>query len=77
MDQGRKFEVQELEAWQAEKGIKIEFSIAYSSEMNGIAERTNNCQQSPLPIIWLQSRLVFLGQSFWYCSISAKLDTIC
>ncbi len=41
MDQGREYGVHELEAWRAKKGIKIEFSVAYSPEMNGIAERTN------------------------------------
>lgn len=40
--QGREFGVCELETRRAEKDIKIEFSIAYSLEMNGIAERTNS-----------------------------------
>ena len=62
MDQGREFGVQELEAWRAEKGIKIEFSVAYSPEMNGIAERTNGLIVSKARCLLFDSNL---GQSFW------------
>ena len=41
LNQGRKFRVQDLEFWTQEKGIKIEYTVAYFLEMNGIAERTN------------------------------------
>lgn len=42
MDQGRKFSVHEIGAWQGEKDIKIELSVWYSPEMNGIAKRTKS-----------------------------------
>ena len=57
MDQGREFGVHELEAWQAEKGIKIEFSVAYSPEMNEIAERTNGLIVTKTRCLLLDSNL--------------------
>lgn len=62
MDQGRKFGVYDLEAWKAEKGIKIEFSVAYSPEMNGIAERTNGLIVNKACCPLFDSNL---DQSFW------------
>ena len=42
MDQGRKFGVHELKSWQTKKSIKIKYTVAYSPEMNGIADKTND-----------------------------------
>ena len=38
IDQGREFKICKQEFWQAEKGIKIEYTVAYSSEINRIAK---------------------------------------
>ena len=62
MDQGREFGIQELEAWRDEKKIKIEFSVAYSPEMNGIAKRTNGLIVSKTRCLLFDSNL---DLSFW------------
>ena len=41
LDQRREFGVQVLEFWTKKKGIKVEYTIAYFFDMNGIAEQTN------------------------------------
>ena len=41
IDQDRKFGVRKLEFWQAEKSIKIEYTVAYFPEINGIVEKIN------------------------------------
>ena len=62
MDQGKEFGIQELEAWRAKKGIKIEFSVADSPKINGIAEKTNSLIVSKARCLLFDSNL---GQSFW------------
>ncbi len=57
MDQGGEFVVHELEPWKPEKGIKIEFSVAYSPEMNEIAERTNGLIVTKARYLLLDSNL--------------------
>lgn len=46
LDQGREFGVRDLDSQIKEKGIKVEFIMAYSFEMNGIVECTNSLVDS-------------------------------
>ena len=62
IDQGREFGVRELEAWRAEKSIKIEYTVAYSPEINGIAEKTNSLIVTKAYCLLLDSNM---DQSFW------------
>lgn len=62
MDQGIEFDVWELEDWQVKKGIKIEYTVVYSPEINGIAERTNGLIITKTRCLLLDSKL---PQSFW------------
>ena len=57
MDQGGEFVVHELEPWKAEKSIEIEFSVAYSLEMNEIAQGTNGLIVTKARCLLLDSNL--------------------
>ena len=54
--------MRELEAWRAEKGIKIEYTVAYSPETNSIAEKTNSLIVTKACYLLLDSTM---DQSFW------------
>ena len=62
MDQSREFEIQELEAWQAKKRIKIKFNVAYFPKMNGITEKINSLIVSKACCLLFDFNL---SQFFW------------
>ncbi len=64
LDQGREFGVWNLKSLTKEKGIKVELIVAYSPEINGIAERTNSLIASKTRYLLLNTPSK-IGQSFW------------
>ena len=62
IDQGREFRVYKLESWRAVKGIKIEYTIAYSPKINRITERINSLIVIKALCLLLNSNL---HQFFW------------
>ena len=64
LDQSQEFGVRELESWTKEKKIKMELTMTYSFEMNGIVECTNGLVTSKASCL-LFNILSKIGQSFW------------
>ena len=64
LDQGREFGVRELEFWTKEKKIKVELTMAYSPEINNIAECTNGLVASKVRYLLLDTPSK-IDQSFW------------
>ena len=64
LGEGQEYGIRELESWTKKKKIKVELTMAYSPEMNSIAERTND-------LVAFKARCQLLnapskiGQSFW------------
>ncbi len=65
LDQGREFEVRNLEFLTKEKDIKVEYTVAYSPEINGIAERTNGLIAKKARCL-LSDEEPEINKSFWH-----------
>ncbi len=63
-DRGREFGVRDLEFRTKEKGIKVENTIAYSPEMNKIAEQTNSLIAGKARCLLLDAESE-INESFW------------
>lgn len=72
LNQDREFGVQELDFQTKESEIKIELTIVYSPEINGIAKRTNGLVAFKARCL-LFDAAINIGQSFWLEAFSTAI----